>query len=346
MTTPFQSFAWIAHWQKTVGGPLLNMKPEVIRLHTDGETIAILPLGIRKNYGIRILEWLGGGETDYMGPLILPEWDNFINTKKFDCKNITDKLNAFDVLHLKKQLNDLSIFGFINNDIMLKTSSLLSYQRSLNSDWETFSKTKIKKRIQTDSRRQYRRLNKIGKVRFFIGKTIDEKKMIIKKMIKQKRKRYQNTGAWDDLKNIEKQKFYLGLAELYDLSSILHCTALYVGDKIVATHVGLVFDKKYYYLMPAHEENGWEKYSCGRLLLENLFEWSFNNEIKTFDFTIGGETYKKTWCNIEKPVFNIIGSKTKAGKIYYYALNIKEFYKSTGWLYRRTKNLLLFFRGT
>ena len=56
LVTPFQSYAWLSHWQNTIGGPLLSVKPQIVLLLTNGKLEAILPLGIRKSMGIFILE--------------------------------------------------------------------------------------------------------------------------------------------------------------------------------------------------------------------------------------------------------------------------------------------------
>ena len=39
----------------------------------------------------------------------------------------------------------------------------------------------------------------------------------------------------------------------------------------------------------------WKSYSPGRLLLEYLIQWSIEQRLKVFDFTVGDEEYKKEW---------------------------------------------------
>ena len=80
--TPFQSFTWLNNWQQTVGSQLLDVQPQVVHLQDDGQTLAILPLCIRRKFGITILEWLGGKNTDYMGPLVIKNYPSILSNKK------------------------------------------------------------------------------------------------------------------------------------------------------------------------------------------------------------------------------------------------------------------------
>ena len=49
--------------------------------------------------------------------------------------------------------------------------------------------------------------------------------------------------------------------------------------------------------MPGQDTTNFSKYSPGRLLLLELFQWAFSNNIEVFDFTGGNEPYKKHWSN-------------------------------------------------
>ena len=80
--TPFQSFTWLNNWQQTVGSQLMGVQPQVVHLQDDGQTLAILPLCIRRKFGITILEWLGGKNTDYMGPLVIKNYHSILSNKK------------------------------------------------------------------------------------------------------------------------------------------------------------------------------------------------------------------------------------------------------------------------
>ena len=122
----------------------------------------------------------------------------------------------------------------------------------------------------------------------------------------------------------EYQHFYQGLADLFSDNFKIHCAALKVGDVLIATHVGVIDDTTFYYLMPANEGDDWKKYSPGRLLLLEILKWSIDNKLKFFDFTVGGEAYKKDWCNIETKLFEYVVPNSWIGISFRYAQKHKN----------------------
>ena len=196
-----------------------------------------------------------------------------------------------------------------------------------------------KKKIRSDSKRQRRRLDEIGKVSFVTPESTQDKYGIIQSMITQKSRRYRETSVWDMMAVEEYRKFYQGLAVISSNQCKVHCAALKVGDKTVSTHVGLVDKDTFYYLMPAHEGGEWEKYSPGRLLLLELIKRSIENNLRFFDFTVGGDDYKKIWCDTETKLFEHIQIMTLKGRLYKYLLQVKSNLKGIPWFGDKIKTL-------
>jgi CelD/BcsL family acetyltransferase involved in cellulose biosynthesis len=322
--TPFQSYAWLSHWQSTVGSPLLSIQPQIVVVRNEKETLGVFPLGIRQVFGVFILEWLGGTQIDYTGPLLSKKW-NYTMYELSDCwSDIINNLCKFDVIHFQKQKE---YFKLIRNPFISSmncSSNVKAYQVNLKSTWVDHYEKTVKTKLRADSRRQRRRLSAFGKLNFKVPKDKKNKYKIIRKMIQQKSRRYRETGVWDMLSVPEHKAFYEELANIENDNLQIHCSALYVGEIKVATHVGLVDKSTFYYLMPAHEGGDWERYSPGRLLLEHLLEWSIQNKLTIFDFTVGGEQYKKNWCDIETPLYETLCAITCKGKIFVMAKLVKR----------------------
>ena len=332
VTSPFQFYSWLSHWQNTIGEPLHSVQPQVVLVKEKGNLMAIFPLGIRESFGVSILEWLGGENSDYMGPLLSEEWAIMEENILPYWQHVLGKLDPFDVIHLKKQSEHIGTF--LNPFVGLQSCSrnLLAYQASLSDSWKEFYEKSVKTKSRADSLRQRRRLTELGKIHFLVAEDKGMKKKILSKMIYQKSHRYRDTGVWDMLSVPEHKAFYEKLADIQDDHLNIHCAALFVGDIIVSTHVGIVDQDTFYYLMPSHEGGYWEKFSTGRLLLEHLMEWSIQNKLKVFDFTVGGEQYKKDWCDIETKLFETLGAFTTKGKIYTLAQRTKQSIKQRPWL--------------
>ena len=130
-----------------------------------------------------------------------------------------------------------------------------------------------------------------------------------------------------------------------DQSLKIHFSELRIKDTVLATHVGIVDQTTFYYLMPANEVGIWKKYSPGRILLEFLQEWSTQNELKVFDFTVGGEAYKKQWCNAQTPLYETLIAKTFKGKIYLIIYNLKNSIKQAPWLEYKVKSFYTWLRN-
>ena len=344
--SPFLTFRWLSHWQAIVGEPALGMKLQIVVLTHKDVVTGILPLGVRKIKGVTVLEWLGGIHADYMGPLL--HADYLIPATEFTAlwHQISAQIAKHDVVYLRRQPGKLETV--INPFVAFLPAkhNETSFQTTLNGSWDEFCKTRFKKKIQLDSRRQRLRVQELGILRFVIADSAETAGTIIDKMIAYKRQRYLAMGVTDYLASEKHRQFYLQLPEgLKKGIAKLHCAALTVDDQIIATHVGMVMNDTFYYLMPANDGEIWQRYSAGRLLLENLLEWAFHNGLKVFDFTIGAEDYKKNWCDSERLLYDYFKPANLKGKAYGKYINLIQklskvaFFKKIRkkWLSRSTK---------
>ena len=162
-------------------------------------------------------------------------------------------------------------------------------------------------------------------------------------MIRQKQDQYKSTGVWDMFALPGFQEFYNGLVNLDHGDKRVHYSALFVNKTIIATHVGLIDNDTFYYIMPSYKGGDWKKYSSGRLLLENLLEWAIENHLEFFDFTVGDESYKKIWCDMETKLYETLRSFTFKGRIYILIQYFSRYMKKIPWfvkIYRAIKNWL------
>ena len=131
-------------------------------------------------------------------------------------------------------------------------------------------------------------------------------------MIKQKSRRYIETGSWDMLSIKEYKNFYLNLERKLGELGNIHVSYLSLDKKIIATHWGILDRKNsiLFYLMPSHDNIKWSKYSPGRLLMIELLKWCEQNKIKILDMTSGNELYKIVWSNKNMTIHNFLDSIT------------------------------------
>ena len=106
-----------------------------------------------------------------------------------------------------------------------------------------------------------------------------------------------------------------------------HLSSLVLNNELIAIHWGVIYKKRFYYLLLSMQEGQLNKYSPGRLLISLLIRWSISKKLEVFDFTLGGESYKKSWSNKNSYLFNYVESKSLKGFNFFLLIKIKLFLK-------------------
>jgi len=320
----FQTYDWLSKWYQIIGKPIYGIQSQIVVVYQEGQIVGIFPLGIRKVATVRVLEWLGGVQTDYHGPVISNNWA--LSKCEFSScwSDVLQHIQPVDVIHLRRQPSTIGCLEnpFYTLDKVFPDGE--AYSLNLPEDVAMFHKIPSLKRLLADSRRQRRRLSDCGEVEFAIDTSTPESKIVIREMINLKRQRYRAQNTRDQLRNTCVQRFYEELFSQVGRDGRVYISTLKVDSEVIAVHWGIVYRDRFYYLMPAFKGGSWEKMSAGRLLLEFLVEWSIGEGFKTFDFTIGAEEYKKSWCDSKEVLFQTIKSANWKGNLY----------SSLYWLYR------------
>ena len=66
----FQCYDWLFHWQQTIGNDR-SIQPVIVTVSHHGRVVALFPMALRRALGARIIEFLGGDQSDYNAPLII-----------------------------------------------------------------------------------------------------------------------------------------------------------------------------------------------------------------------------------------------------------------------------------
>ena len=310
----FQSFNWVSAWLETIGRSN-GVKPYIVRV-VDGTgcTAMLLPLGIHRRFGCGVLSFLGCSLTDYNAPILEPSIAGRIDAAGFAAlwEEILRRLPPADIISLRRMPRLIDDHDNPFFRLPGARHAMDSFSISLRGTFEDFRRDQRTK-LWSDSRRQRRRLAKIGTVSFHVAATRDETASFTAEMMRQKTRWYRETGHRSIFDVPAYCAFVTQMTTDSGRSGLCHVSALRVNAKIVATHWGMLYRNRFYYLMPAYEGGVWRKYSAGRLLLEHLVEQSFANRVKEFDFTIGDEPYKMHWTKKAMALFELEQSRTVKG---------------------------------
>ena len=327
----FQTRAFVQTWLETAAAEQ-SRHPCFAVVELDNAPAMLFPLVLRPRFGMKVLEFCGGLLCDYEAPALAPNCPQ-LSTHTFRnlWKNIVRQSGA-QAAHLRQ------ISAVIPNADGTERSNPLtlldgwhagssSASRSGGADGATHLSRIHKKKLALDSRRQLKRLNSMGEVQFTVADTPEQAESLTRIMIAQKRRRYAETGVFDILSLPGHQDFYLRMAQRWCspmCSPRVHVAAMLLKDEVLATHWGMQWRHTFNYLMPTYAGGHWQKYSCGRLLLEWLMAQVIDVNCTCFDFTVGAEGYKADWCNEELPLYAHCQSTGPRGLAYATMLRLKK----------------------
>ncbi|MCK1640537.1 GNAT family N-acetyltransferase [Bradyrhizobium sp. 157] len=313
----FQTFDWLSTWHETIG-IVERIVPQIVRVaDADGSTLMLLPLGIQRRLGLSHLVFLGGGTTDYNAPIIRADFAASLDPDAADAliARILKQLPDVDVVALDRM--PVVIDGVANALAHLRGAEHVSnaWVATLGETFADFKKRRSAKFFKKAAGMQ-RRLAEMGATELCLADTPEAVADIMQAFVRQKRRRLQEIGSPDLFARPGHLRFYKAMAERHRDTGFIQLSALRVGETIVATHWGMVFRNRIYWLMPTYETGEWARLSVGRLLMQRLVEWGIARRIKYFDLTIGDEEYKRLWADHTMPLHACVRGVTVRGKVY------------------------------
>ena len=285
----FQTFNWQKYWYENCG---LNVSNIIVLLYKDGNLVCILPFNIENKNIFRVLNWNGFPFSDYNSPII----QNYFHLSKYHFDLIINeikKLYKFDYIYLINLTN----ISFLRNKIIPTTKSFKLIFSERNKFQDILSK--FEKKILYEKKR----LMKLSEVLIDLEPDNKTKSEIIDFFIYEKKKQLNRTHAWDYLDKKIYLNYIINLRKL-DPKNI-HFSCLRLGNKIISSHIGYIYDNKFYYIFPVYNRK-YQKYSTGNILLYYLIKNCFINKFESYDYTIGDEFYKKKISNEHEIIYNYI----------------------------------------
>lgn len=320
----FQTYPWLWYWYKIVGFKE-GIKPCLVFVFYHHQPIMLLPLGIKRQGWFTKIIWLGGEITDYQGPLLTNKYYQFIKNHSFKLiwNEIKQKLPYSDVIHFTKQPavinNQPNPFLELNPKIQYR-----SYYTTLFSNWENFYRQHATKKTREGDKRKQKKLGLMGRLTFNILSDNQQIRKTIKQLITHKQQHLNENKQSNIFNNQYYRNFLLQMALKLTRSGLINITTLELDNKIIATHWGLIFKQRFYWLVTTYDKQ-YSKFSPGRLLLIELLKWCYQRKIKIFDFTIGDEKYKQNWCDQKINLYEYRESFTLRGKLYSLMIKLLDF---------------------
>ena len=331
--TVFQTFGWLAKWQQRIGS-LGGTRPAIVLGRSEGGALLfILPLAIETRGPIRRLIWLGSELCDYNAPLIARDfWAHVGDFTELWGKVLrllrSDPRLHFDLVDLQKMAETV---GSERNPLLsLKSlpNASSAHVATLGRDWQEFYKAKRSSETRKKERKQLRRLGELGDVRFIDVGDKPEIARTIGTLMQQKSKAFARMGVEDLFARPGYRAFWLDAATT--LRGVTHVSRLDVGSTIAATSLGLTHRGCYYLVLSSYHDGEVMRFGPGRAHLHELLRHAIEHGIRDFDFTIGDESYKRDWADIEVRLYDHLQAATLRGAVVVAMMSA----------FRRTKRLI------
>ncbi len=333
--TPYQTRAWIQSWSETIA-PVIGMKPLLVTLTDDsGTPLAILPLGVQVQQGVRVVRFLGGKHANYNMPVFGDGCMQHIPP---------DTLSAALQNFGKTQGIDLYVFdnqprfwsGYANPLASLKAmpSPSSAWKCALKTDADAMISALMSSESRKKLRNKEKRLSEFGAITYRQATTPEEATLYLSTFLQQKAARFATLGIDNPFAENGVQAFLseatkIGTTKIgAEYKPCITLFAMLSGERILAVFGGSAHAGRYTGMFTSFDTGpAVSRFSPGDLLLMNLIRYLCGAGLHTFDLGTGEAAYKNDYCNIEEPLVDCLLPVTLKGQLAVRALSIKQHIK-------------------
>lgn len=316
--TVFQCFDWLAAWQSNIGIRNHTVPAIVFGHDPQGTLLFIMPFAIEPG-AIGRLRWLGSDLADYNAPLLHRRFSACLEA----CfAELWTEITALLVRHgMRYDVVDFSkmpeLVGGQRNPFLQLPATLHpsgAYLTRLGGDWDEFYKSKRSSSSRKRDRGRVRRLAEYGKACFVSAETPEEAAASLAILIDQKARAFERRGIPNLFARAGYREFFFDVATRPTARGLTHISRLDVGTLPAALNFGLIFQDCYYHVLASYDEGEVSRCGPGVAHLHNLLAYAVGRGLKTFDFTIGDEPYKREWCDVERKLYDHVSARTWRGR--------------------------------
>src|SRR6266849_1251895 len=199
--TVFQTFDWLAKWQRHIGKPKETVPAIVLGANAEAHLLFILQLAVETRGPFRRLTWLGSELCDYNAPLLAEDFSRNVSADRFGelWQEIVRLLQSnprfrFDFVDLQKMPERVGAQRnpFLNLQVLAHPSG--AYVANLDRDWDHFYAAKRSSSTRKKERRQLKHLAEYGEVRFVDVQDQQDLERTLDTLIDQKSRSFARMG--------------------------------------------------------------------------------------------------------------------------------------------------------
>jgi D-aspartate ligase len=343
--TPYQSFDWLAAWQRHVGMCDRARPVIAVAAFADGEPAFLLPLAVEPSHASRRLCWLGQDLNDYNAPLLAENFSQAVTAECFLAawRELLARIQRepalrYDWIELEKM--PPLVGSQVNPFCQLATAANPSgaHAAALGSDWKQFYADKRSSATRRRDRTKRKHLSEFGAIGFVTDTDAPDIAHTLQVLMQQKGRQFAHKGIADMFARPGWREFFLDVAVSPATRHLVHVSRVQIGEHCAAANLGLTFGGAYYHMLASYDDGELSRYGPGALHLRELLAYAIERGLRRFDFTIGDEPYKREWSDSTLTLWDYRTVVTHRGWLAFCRAALlralKRFIKQTPWAWR------------
>lgn len=343
--TPYQTFDWLAAWQRHIGVCDGTRPVIAVASFADGEPAFLLPLAVEPSSATRRLCWLGQDLNDYNAPILAKDFAQRVTPDRFVAawREVRARIQREPVLRhgwIEFQKMPPDVGGQANPFCHLAVAANPSgaHSAGLAGDWNQFYTDKRSSATRRRDRIKRKHLSAFGDISFITEADPRDIARTLQTLMQQKSRQFAHRGIGDMFARPGWREFFVDVAVNPATRPIVHVSRVQIGEVCAAANLGLVFGGTYYHMVASYDEGEVSRYGPGALHLRELLAYAIGRGLRRFDFTIGDEPYKREWSDSAATLWDYHAVATWRGSLAFcraaLARPLKRFIKQTPWAWR------------
>jgi len=301
VATPYQRFDLLSAWQREVG-VCETTKPCIV-IACDGERrpLMLLPLALRRNYGVRILSFMGGKHTTFNMPLS----DGSFVAEPADLEALVVGLRehaAADVLALTQQP--------LRWRASANPMAMLPHQDSVNACPVLIMAPEIPPPIGNSFRKRLkgkeRKLQSLPGYRYHVAVSDFDIARLLDWFFRVKPLRMAEQKLPNVFADRGVENFIRGacMAHLADGNRVIDIHALECDEEVIALFAGVADSHRFSMMFNTYTMSDHSRHSPGLILMRNIIDHYSVRGYRALDLGIGSDDYKRMFCKDDEPIFD------------------------------------------
>jgi CelD/BcsL family acetyltransferase involved in cellulose biosynthesis len=303
--TPYQRFDFLAAWQRQVGARDNAIPFIVVAYDAERNPLGLLPLVLRRKYGVRTATFMGGKHATFN--MVLCDADFAATATSADLDALLSKLrehDAADILALVRQP--------LRWRDMANPLSLLPHQPSVN-DCPLLAMTpggdpairisnSFRKRLKTKERK----LQALPGYRYDVAGTDAEITRLLDWFFRLKPQRMAEQRLPNVFADPGVEDFIRSacLTALPGGGRAIDIHALTCDEEIIALFAGVADGHRYSMMFNTYTISEHARFSPGLILMRNIIDHYAGRGYRALDLGIGSDEYKRMFCKDDEPIFD------------------------------------------